>query len=234
MKNRSRMERVIENQQGGEVRRHFRHPGVLRRSSPALATGAESTEISDQDLMRLAQQNDTEAFAEIYRRHATSILSYLYRLLGKIEDVEAIAQEVFLRAYRFRATYQYPQRLSTWLFAIARNLAINQSRRRKRDPVHALTELGLDGMEISGEASKVAAGAAQDAEKKEQIARMMAALEQLPQDQKETIILGVFQDLSYAEMEEVTGAKAVTLRSRMFHGLKKMAVLMERKGNGGI
>jgi hypothetical protein len=48
-------------------------------------------------------------------------------------------------------------------------------------------------------------------------------LEDLPADQKEVIVLGVFQDLSYAEIEDITGTKAVTLRSRMFHGLKRLA-----------
>jgi RNA polymerase sigma-70 factor (ECF subfamily) len=55
---------------------------------------------------------------------------------------------------------------------------------------------------------------------------MLKALDDLPTDQKEVIVLGVFQDLSYVQMEEITGTKAVTLRSRMFHGLKKLAKLM--------
>jgi RNA polymerase sigma-70 factor (ECF subfamily) len=88
----------------------------------------------------------------------------------------------------------------------------------------------LDGIEISGEASLAAAGAAMDADKKEQIQRAMTALQQLPPDQKEAIVLGIFQDLSYAEMEEITGTKAVTLRSRMFHGLRKLAAIMEQNG----
>jgi RNA polymerase sigma-70 factor, ECF subfamily len=225
------MEKLVE-KHGFLPLSRFRLVGSVNKSVSAPATiPPDTSETSDQELMRRAQRDDAQAFAQIYQRHATSILSYLYRFLGNVEDIEAIAQEVFLRAYRFRATYQYPQRLTTWLFAIARNLAINQSRRRKRDPVRNVTELGFDGMEISGDASKVAAGAAMDAEKREEIDRMMAALEQLPPDQKETIVLGVFQDLSYAEMEEITGAKAVTLRSRMFHGLKKLAMLMEKKGN---
>jgi RNA polymerase sigma-70 factor (ECF subfamily) len=52
---------------------------------------------------------------------------------------------------------------------------------------------------------------------------VLHALEGLPTDQKEVIVLGVFQDMSYAEMEAITGTKAVTLRSRMFHGLKRLA-----------
>ena len=85
---------------------------------------------SDEDLMRRTQGDDKQAYTLIYERYSASVLSYLYRMLGNVEDVESIAQEVFLRAYRFRATYRYPQRFSTWLFTITRNLAINQGRRR--------------------------------------------------------------------------------------------------------
>jgi RNA polymerase sigma-70 factor, ECF subfamily len=188
--------------------------------------------VSDQDLMQRSQAGDQQAFAELYERYASAVLSYLYRMLGNLEDVESIAQEVFLRAYRFRATYRYPQRLSTWLFTISRNLAINASRRRKRNKVRGLTELNLDGIDNSGDALRVAVEFEFGAEKQEQIARALKALEELPTDQKEVIVLGVFHDLNYAEMEQITGAKAVTLRSRMFHGLKKLAKVMggELKG----
>ena len=178
---------------------------------------------SDEDLMRRTQQGDRQAFSLLYERYSASVLSYLYRMLGNVEDVESIGQEVFLRAFRFAATYRYPQKFSTWLFTITRNLAINQSRRRKRSPIRNITELNLEGIDMSGDPYQVAARATDDLEKQEEIARVLKALESLPTDQKEVIVLGVFQDLSYAEMEEITGTKAVTLRSRMFHGLKRLA-----------
>ncbi len=86
-----------------------------------------------------------------------------------------------------------------------------------------ITELNLEGVELSGDPYQVATRATDDVEKQEEIARVLKALDGLPTDQKEVIVLGVFQDLSYAQMEEITGTKAVTLRSRMFHGLKKLA-----------
>jgi RNA polymerase sigma-70 factor (ECF subfamily) len=178
---------------------------------------------SDEELMKRTQDGDKAAFTIIYERYSQSVLSYLYRMLGNLEDVESIGQEVFLRAFRFRATYRYPQKFSTWLFTITRNLAINQSRRRKRSPIRNITELNLDGIDISGDPYQVAARATDDLEKQEEIATVLKALDGLPTDQKEVIVLGVFQDLSYAEMEEITGTKAVTLRSRMFHGLKRLA-----------
>src|SRR3954467_11551762 len=178
---------------------------------------------SDEELMRRTQNEDSQAFEILYERYSQSVLSYLYRMLGNLEDVESIGQEVFLRAFRFRATYRYPQKFSTWLFTITRNLAINQSRRRRRSPIRNITELNLDGVDISGDPYQVAQRATDDLEKQEEIARVLKGLEALPTDQKEVIVLGIFQDLSYAEMEEITGTKAVTLRSRMFHGLKRLA-----------
>jgi RNA polymerase sigma-70 factor, ECF subfamily len=177
---------------------------------------------SDEDLMRRTQLGDKASFEILYERYHASVLSYLYRMLGNIEDVESIGQEVFLRAFRFAPTYRYPQKLSTWLFTITRNLAINQSRRRKRSPIRNVTELNLEGMDISGDPYQVATKATDSLEKQEEIARVLKALEGLPTDQKEVIVLGVFQDMSYAEMEAITGTKAVTLRSRMFHGLKRL------------
>src|SRR5687767_1113565 len=178
---------------------------------------------SDEELMKRTQNGDSQAFEILYERYSQSVLSYLYRMLGNLEDVESIGQEVFLRAFRFRATYRYPQKLSTWLFTITRNLAINQSRRRRRSPIRNVTELNLEGIDMSGDPYQVAARATDDLEKQEEIASVLKALDGLPTDQKEVIVLGVFQDLSYAEMEEITGTKAVTLRSRMFHGLKRLA-----------
>jgi RNA polymerase sigma-70 factor, ECF subfamily len=180
--------------------------------------------------MRRAQQGDRQAFAMLFDRYNAAVLSYLYRMLGNIEDVEAIGQEVFLRAFRFAASYRFPQKFSTWLFTITRNLAINTARRKKRSPIRSVTELHLEGMELSGDPFQVAQRATDDTEKREEIARMLQALDGLPADQKEVIVLGVFQDLSYAEMEEITGTKAVTLRSRMFHGLKRMAKLLGGEG----
>ena len=191
-------------------------PSVLGRSS-------------DEDLMKRTQKGDKQAFALLYERYSSSVLSYLYRMLGNLEDVESIAQEVFLRAFRFAPTYRYPQKFSTWLFTITRNLAINYSRRRKRSPVRNVTELNLEGVDISGDPYQVAQRATDNVEKQEEITRVLKALEELPTDQKEVIVLGVFQDLSYAEMEEITGTKAVTLRSRMFHGLKRLGRMVGSK-----
>src|SRR5881409_192949 len=123
---------------------------------------------SDEELMRRAQNGDRQAFSLVYERYSSAVLSYLYRMLGNIEDVESIGQEVFLRAFRFAPTYRYPQKFSTWLFTITRNLAINNARRKKRSPVRNITELNLEGVEMTGDPVQVASRATDDVEKREE------------------------------------------------------------------
>ena len=201
-------------------------PASPAKAEPADLKATPLGKASDEELMRRAQNGDRQAFSIVYERYSSAVLSYLYRMLGNVEDVESIGQEVFLRAFRFAPTYRYPEKLSTWLFTITRNLAINNARRRKRSPVRNVTELNLEGVEVTGDPYQVATQATDNVEKQEEIARILTALEDLPTDQKEVIVLGVFQDLSYAQMEEITGTKAVTLRSRMFHGLRKLAKMI--------
>jgi RNA polymerase sigma-70 factor, ECF subfamily len=219
-------------------------PAVPPRPAPADTTTASAGAVdlkaqplgkaSDEELMRRAQNGDRQAFSIVYERYNAAVLSYLYRMLGNVEDVESIGQEVFLRAFRFAPTYRYPEKLSTWLFTITRNLAINNARRRKRSPVRNVTELNLEGVEVSSDPYQVATRATDNVEKQEEIARVLKALEDLPTDQKEVLVLGVFQDLSYAQMEAITGTKAVTLRSRMFHGLRKLAKMIGAEFDGPV
>ena len=202
----------------------------------SIASDASSLEAasvgktSDEDLMLRTQQGDKLAFAQLYERYSASVLAFLYRALGNVEQVESVGQEVFLRAFRFAATYQYPHKFSTWLMTITRNLAITQSTRRKGSRIRDITEFDFKDLDLSGNPYEVAARATDDLEKQEEIARVLKALDTLPPDQKQVIVLGVFQDLTYAKMTEKLGVDATTLRSRMFDGLKKLAHTVQESG----
>ena len=184
----------------------------------------------DAALMLRVKRGDATAFTGLVEKYKQPIINLCWRTLGDPTEAEDLAQNAFVQAYKSAARYEPTAKFSTWLFTITRNLAINQSRRRKRSPIRNVTELNLEGIDISGDPYQVATRATDNLEKQEEITRVLKALEGLPTDQKEVIVLGVFQDMSYAQMEEITGTKAVTLRSRMFHGLKKLASLVGRGG----
>lgn len=197
-------------------------PPRLEQSRPRLA--APIRDASDEDLMRQTQRGDRQAFSILYERYSGAILTYLHRVLGNFDDVEGVCQEVFLRAFRFAPTYRYPHKFSTWLFTIARNLSFNSLLGRTRSPGRSAAKLNPDTINPN-DGQTPSARVLDDLEKREEIARVLEAMEGLSEKHREVIVLGILHDLTYAQMQRIVGAKAVTLRSRMFHGLKNLAVL---------
>src|SRR6476646_9353610 len=107
------------------------------RGSAAL-TGETSTQMALRDpdirLMLRVRDDDNEAFAELVEVYHTRLVGVMQHLVGKAEEAEDLAQEVFLRVYRTRKKYHPKAKFSTWLFTIANNLALNALRSRQRKP----------------------------------------------------------------------------------------------------
>lgn len=205
------------------------HDSAHPPERPANAPVSSPGQTSDEDLMRQTQRGNGDAFSILYQRHASRIAGYLRRMLGDVEDVEGLAQEVFVRALRFAPTYRYPSRFSTWLFTIARNLAINNARSRHRSPVRNVGDWSSNAVSPTG--PNAVARSLDDVDNQEEVARVLAAMEDLPAAQKEVIVLRLFQDLTYAQIGQLMGTSAVTLRSRMFHGLRRLASLVSESEN---
>jgi RNA polymerase sigma-70 factor, ECF subfamily len=201
---------------------------IAAHHPPTSSAVISPCETSDEDLMRQTQDGDGQAFAILYQRHGPAVSRYLRRMLGNAEDTEGLAQEVFLRAFRFAPTYRYPGRFTTWLFTVARNLAINNTRSRHRSPMRNVGDWGLAGVAPACPDHAAARGP-DDVDNQEEIALVLAAMEGLPPAQKEVIVLRLFQDLTYSQIAQLMGASAVTLRSRMFHGLKRLATLVSEQ-----
>jgi RNA polymerase sigma factor (sigma-70 family) len=181
------------------------------KADPTLVREKPDPTSSDEVLMQRTQQGDQMAFALLYERYAATVITQLRELLGDAEEIEFLGQEVFLRAYRFAATFQYPNKFSTWLLTIARNVATNQSSLRRA----RAAQLNMKGIDMSGDPREVAARATDNLKKQEETTGVLEALHSLPNDQKEVIVLGIFQDLSSEQMQEsVDTAPAMTLADR--------------------
>lgn len=144
------------------------------------------------------------AFDELLARYRRPLLNFIYRLLGDAAEAEDVAQEVFVRAYRHWADYDSRQKLSTWLFALARNAAIDRLRYRQRHPTAPLEE-SPEPTTISREVENREIGA--------QIAAAMAAL---PEDQRTAIVLAEYHDLSHAEIAEIMDCSVKSVESRLY------------------
>jgi len=184
--------------------------------------------LSDEELMRRCQFGEADTFDELFTRYEAATLALLTRLLGERGAAEALAQEAFLRIYRDADSYEYPRRFSTWFFTIVRNLAKNELRYRKRHPARSLDDSGAGGGEESGRPAAIDEVKAptrtplSSIVSKEVLDRLHAAIAELPEPEREALILHRFSNLKYREIAEVVGARLGTVRSRLHSALNRL------------
>ncbi len=182
---------------------------------------------TDKSLIDAHLGGDTTAFGEIVHRYGDSLLGYLIRMTGSIEQAEDLFQETFKRVHEKADTFR-GSRIKSWLFAIATNVAIDGFRRSKRLQVTSLNQkLDCDddeGQELGAVAiADNSYGPSQKAimtERKEQVRQ---ALELLPAKQRATLVLAYFQQLSYPEVAQVLGCSVGTVKTQMYRALKTLA-----------
>ncbi len=169
---------------------------------------------TDERLMQRYQRGDARAFEVLVRRHRSPVFSFLVRLTADRGRAEDLCQETFMRVVRGAAGWEERARFRTWLYAMARNLAVDEARRsafRRTGP--------LD--EARGEA---AGDPPPDATADGALLRphLEAALAALPPEQREVFLLREHAGLRFAEIAAVTGAQENTVKSRMRYALESL------------
>jgi RNA polymerase sigma-70 factor, ECF subfamily len=180
---------------------------------------------TDEELFLSYRSGCEQAFAELVRRYQRMILTVALRVTRDRRLSEDVAQETFLRLHRFASSFDRQKKLRPWLLQIAHNVASNVLRYHVR---HRVKFLGALAELESAPVRDVAFGshrlsAVDRIEQADMIPHLLRALDDLPADQKEVIVLGIFQDFSYAKMQEITGQRQGTLRIRMFLGLRRLS-----------
>ena len=98
----------------------------------------------DAILMLRVKRGDRAAFAELVDKYKQPVMNFVYRSLRDETEAEDLAQNVFLQVYKSRSRYKQTAKFSTWLFTIARNLCLNEFRRRSRHPAESIEETQAD------------------------------------------------------------------------------------------
>jgi RNA polymerase sigma-70 factor (ECF subfamily) len=161
----------------------------------------------DSELVRQIQSGDDAAFDELMRRYKRPVVSFIFRMLGNAEDAADVAQDVFVRVYQNLDTYRPSTKFSTWLFASARNAAIDRLRWRARHPA--------ESMETAPEIA-MSSGTADDVAAREVGAEIAAAVDKLPEDQRTALVLSEYQGMSYAEIAAVMRCSEKSVESRLY------------------
>jgi len=177
-------------------------------------------------LVERSADGDEEAFRRLVEAHEAQVYGLALRLLGDPAGAEEAAQEAFVRLFRSLATLRGDARLSTWLHRVTVNLCRDEQRRRKR-AAGRFTDLDAAGprlVVLEREAHDVL-------ERSEMVDRIRAALDHLPDEQREAIVLRYLSELSYTEIAESTGTSSNTVASRVYRGLRRLGTILE-PGNG--
>lgn len=176
---------------------------------------------TDAQLMLAFRGGDDEALSALYRRWAGPVLRFLERVVRERAMAEELMQETFVRVHGARDRYEPEARFSTWLFRIARNLALNELDRARNKSPHLSTHASAHEAHERPALTLVAGGPSVDelAHARRERSRMEEALTTLPQRQRTALWLAAVEGQSYAEIAEVLetsppSVKALVHRAR--------------------
>ena len=168
---------------------------------------------SDERLMGNVADGEREHLETLVRRYASPLLTYIERMVGNRHQAEELFQDVFLAVWVKRKTYQFPRPFRAWLFGIATNRCREVFRRAGPIDVLPPHEL-IAAAPVSADPTP-----ADTAVATETAELVVAAVAQLPAQQRTVVVLRNWNGLSYAEIAEITGRTTATVRSHMHHAL---------------
>lgn len=201
--------------------------GISLRPSPAggvSSGGAVAAAIDlDASLMLRVRDGDPTCFAQLLERHRTSVINFLFRMVQNKAIAEELAQEVFLRVYRSRLSYEASAKFTTWLFRIATNLAFNWLRDQKGrksqdslqdDAAQAATRRLTDG-QPSVESVLVY---------QVKLHEVREAIAKLPDKQRAAILMHKYEEMEYSQIAKVLGCSESAVKSLLFRAYESLRV----------
>jgi RNA polymerase sigma-70 factor (ECF subfamily) len=179
-------------------------------------------------IARGLRERDMELVADLVERSQRRLVRYLLYLIGRQDYAEDLAQETWIRVLQRGSQYDGRQRFDLWLFAIARNLAIDYLR-KKRKAVQTASSPD-DGDEIL-QVSSAGPSPFEAAARSEDALRLAGRLQSLSPLYREALLLRFQEDLSLAEIAQVLGAPMTTVTSRIYRGLAALRSAFEEGGD---
>jgi RNA polymerase sigma-70 factor, ECF subfamily len=184
-------------------------------------------QLSDEALIARVARGDTTALETLYDRYASSVLGLSLKVIGSHALAEDVLQETFWRVWQSSATYQSQRgSFASWLFRIARNLAIDAHRRRRVRP-QTISET-VDANPILDEIPDPEMDVPEQAQLNFQTQQVRNALTSLPREQRQVIEMAYFYGMTRQEIAEATGEALGTIHTRARLGLQKLRKELER------
>jgi RNA polymerase sigma-70 factor (ECF subfamily) len=183
----------------------------------------------DFDLVERFKRGNRNAFDELVKKHYQRVCNILSHTLGASPNIEDLAQEVFMKAHYSLRRYRGESALSTWLYRITVNVALDELRREKRRRIFSFTRIGERGP--SGDEIASSAVGEEDAharmERGELQDALQSGLRRIPTKHRVVFVLREIEGYSYSEIAEMVSCSIGTVKSRLFHARLKLRRYLE-------
>jgi RNA polymerase sigma-70 factor (ECF subfamily) len=192
---------------------------------PEQDEGSDHDLDHDARLMLAVQQGNDACFEQLFQKYKRQMINFAYRFTNRRDVAEELAQEIFIKCYGARASYEPAARFSTWLYRIARNHCLNEVRRPEyRHGTEPLLEEARDSLDDSPEDQFLAKALQQ---------RAMKALAALPEKQRTALILCRFQHLSYQEIGATMKLSLAAVKSLLNRAKENLVAELGEAGGPG-
>lgn len=184
------------------------------------------TATSDEQIVQQALSGDAEAFGEIVRRWERRIFALSFGMLGREEDARDATQETFIAAFRNLRGFRGEAKVSSWLHRIAVNQCITRQRRAKVRSESALeTEAERDASFFAAHETP-----ARVAEERERTQAVRRAVNSLPAELRQVVVMKEFEELTFQEISEALELPLSTVKSRLYTALRQLRMRLEKHG----
>jgi RNA polymerase sigma-70 factor (ECF subfamily) len=186
----------------------------------------------DAELMLRVRDGDETSFALLLEKHRNSVIHFLYRMVQNQAIAEELAQEVFLRVYRSRETYEPTAKFTTWLFRITTHLALNHVRDRRNDKLNdSIDEKIEDGAprQLPAREANVEERLLRDA----RLGEVRKAIEELPDKQRGAVLMHKYQEMEYSQIAAVLGCSESAVKSLLFRAYESLRTSLRQFSPGG-
>lgn len=181
---------------------------------------------TDEIIVERALTGDAEAFGEIVRRWERRIFALTYGMLGREEDARDATQETFLAAFRNLRGFRGEAKVSSWLHRIAVNQCISRQRRSKVRSESAFedeeeTNAGSFATPLNYSPARVAEG-------RQETAAVRRAINSLPIELRQVVVMKEFEELTFREISEALDLPLSTVKSRLYTALKQLQMRLQK------
>ena len=188
------------------------------------------TKFFENEIIRSVLRGNVNDFEKLVTAYEKNVYSLALRMVGDPEDAADMTQETFIKAYRSLSSFRGDSKFSSWLYRIASNVCLDFLRSRSRHPQVSLSTVDEDDR-ATFELPDMRQNPEEQLMKKLGMEAVRRGLEQLPEQQRQILVLRELGGLSYAELAQTLGLEEGTVKSRIFRARKRLCALLLCDGN---